>query len=102
MREERYDLGAADDYESFPAEVTIDHTPYWLVRVPGEGYRLLMAVCPHAGGDIRPMNGMLICPLHFWTFDAAEGACLNVQGERLMRRSVEERDGRLYATGGDF
>ncbi|WP_276354615.1 Rieske (2Fe-2S) protein [Cohnella caldifontis] len=98
---EAADLGFPADYGSFPASVTVDGTPYWLVRgEEEEEYRLLSALCPHAGGDVRAHEGIFFCPLHFWTFDQAEGNCLNVPGERLMRRKVELReDGRLYAVG---
>lgn len=95
------DLGPLDGFAEFPAAIELGGTPYWLVRTPEGEFRLLMSVCPHAGGEIRPMNGMFFCPLHFWTFDAASGACLNVPDERLMRRQVELRDGRLYAIGED-
>ncbi|TVX96501.1 Rieske (2Fe-2S) protein [Cohnella terricola] len=93
------DIGSVDDYSDFPAEVLLDNTPYWLVRAPEGGYRLLLAICPHAGGEIRPMNDVLFCPLHFWTFDSETGACVNVPGERLMSRNVIVRDRRLIAEG---
>jgi nitrite reductase/ring-hydroxylating ferredoxin subunit len=95
--EKEFDLGPADDVGELPAELTVDGAPYWLVRTPEGGFRLLMALCPHAGGDVRPTNGVLFCPLHWWTFDAATGACLNVPGEQLRFRDVETRNGRLIA-----
>jgi nitrite reductase/ring-hydroxylating ferredoxin subunit len=95
-------IGPAADYAELPAQVEVDGTPYWLVR-KGEGeYRLLMAVCPHAGGEVRRVDGMFFCPLHFWTFDENEGSCLNVDDERLLRRNVENRDGILYAIGSPY
>lgn len=94
------DLGRPEDYESFPASVTVDGAPYWLAHGEDGSFRLLYGLCPHAGGDVTFHGDMLLCPLHFWTFDAAYGGCLNVPGERLMRRKVELReDGRLYAVG---
>jgi len=93
------DIGSVDDYAEFPAEVLLDNAPYWLVRAPEGEYRLLLAICPHAGGEIRPMNDVLFCPLHFWTFDSRTGACMNVPGERLMSRKVVVRDRRLIAVG---
>lgn len=95
------DLGPLEQYEALPAEVTIDHSPYWLVRSEDGEYRLLNGLCPHAGGEVKPMNDVLFCPLHFWTFDAQSGACLNVPDERLLHRQVVVRDGRLVAIGGD-
>jgi anthranilate 1,2-dioxygenase ferredoxin component len=100
---ESYHLGHPADYEQFPASVTLNGAPYWLVRQEEEGYRLLLALCPHAGGDVIAHGNLFFCPLHFWTFDQKDGTCQNVQGERLMQRKVEQTaDGRLYAVGEDF
>lgn len=86
-------------YESLPAQVEVDGEPYWLIRPEAGGYLLLSALCPHAGGEVRAMEGTFFCPLHFWTFDLEDGTCTNMPGERLIRRGVEERDGELYAVG---
>jgi len=93
------DIGAIDDFPNLPAEVVIDGAPYWLVLASGGGYRLLLSVCPHAGGEIRPAGEVLFCPLHFWTFDAESGACLNDPDEKLRSREVVVRDRRLLAVG---
>lgn len=95
-------IGPADEYAKLPAEVEVDGTPYWLVRKGEKGYGLLMAICPHAGGDVRKIDGMFFCPLHFWTFDENDGSCLNMADERLMRRNVENRNGVLYAIGSPY
>mgnify|MGYP000954971219 CR=1 FL=1 len=95
-------IGPADAFGELPAEVDLDGTPYWLVRKEDGSYSLLMALCPHAGGEVRPANGLFFCPLHFWTFDGQDGACLNMDGERLMRRDVAVRDGILYAVGAPY
>jgi len=95
-------IGPAESFGTFPAEVELDGTPYWLVRGDTGGYALLSGICPHAGGEIRLVEGMFFCPLHFWTFDTADGSCLNMQDERLMRRQVEERDGILYAVSDPY
>ncbi|WP_027092754.1 Rieske (2Fe-2S) protein [Cohnella thermotolerans] len=92
-------IGPVDAFGSLPAFVEVDGTPYWLVRREDGGYRLLMALCPHAGGEVLRTDGMFYCPLHFWTFDETDGVCLNVRDERLARRDAEERDGSLYAVG---
>lgn len=93
------DLGPLKSFSEFPVEIQLDNCPYWLVRTTQGEYRLLLAICPHAGGDIRPLNDVLFCPLHFWTFHAESGVCLNDSDERLMQRKVELRDGHLYAIG---
>jgi len=102
MSEEQYpvDLGPLDRIGELPAEITLDGTPYWLVRGSEGEYRLLMAVCPHAGGDVRPHQDVFFCPLHFWTFHGETGVCLNDPGYRLRHREVVVRNERLYASGG--
>lgn len=96
-------LGLPEDYGTFPAAVTLDGAPYWLVRGEDGEFRLLLAICPHAGGEVLKQDQFLYCPMHFWTFDPADGTCHNAPGERLLRRKVEQgRDGRLYADGDLF
>ncbi|CAM3838509.1 Rieske (2Fe-2S) protein [Cohnella lubricantis] len=95
-------IGPAGAYGTFPAQIELEGAPYWLVRGEDGRYALLMAICPHAGGEVRLVEGMFFCPLHFWTFDTADGSCLNMQDERLMRRDVEERDGMLYAVSAPY
>ncbi|THF73096.1 Rieske 2Fe-2S domain-containing protein [Cohnella fermenti] len=97
----KFPLGPVALYTSFPTEVNVDCVPYWLVREGEGGYRLLLALCPHAGGEIRWTGEQFLCPLHFWTFDE-HGGCLNVRDERLVRRDVELKDGILYAVGDNY
>ncbi len=99
MKELEIDLGTLESFTQFPTQITLDNTPYWLVRTTQGEYRLLLALCPHAGGEIRPLNGMLFCPLHFWTFNAEDGTCLNDPDERLMQRKVIIKGNHLYAAG---
>ncbi|RIE04053.1 Rieske (2Fe-2S) protein [Cohnella faecalis] len=57
---------------------------------------------PHAGGEIRLIDGgVLLCPLHFWTFDSASGDCTSMPGERLLFRQVSVSNGRLIAFESD-
>jgi nitrite reductase/ring-hydroxylating ferredoxin subunit len=95
------DLGPIESYKEYPAKITLDETPYWLVHTSGGEYRLLMAICPHAGGEIRPVDDIFLCPLHWWTFDAETGSCTNVTDECLMQRTIEVRGGHLFAVGED-
>lgn len=96
------DLGAPEQFAEFPAEIVLEGMSYWLVRLKEGGYRLLQSYCPHAGGELRPYKGILLCPLHFWTFDAEEGRGLHVPHASLLRRDVVLRDDRLYAIGEDY
>ncbi|KIL36013.1 hypothetical protein SD71_11870 [Cohnella kolymensis] len=95
------ELGPIDSFKEYPAQITLDETPYWLVHTKEGEYRLLMAICPHAGGEIRPVENMFLCPLHWWTFDGETGNCTNVTDERLMQRTIEVRGGNLFAVGED-
>ncbi|MCD9022960.1 Rieske (2Fe-2S) protein [Cohnella silvisoli] len=99
MSESEIDLGPLDTFTQLPTEITLENTPYWLVRTSEGEYRLLLAICPHAGGEIRPLNDVLFCPLHFWTFNAEDGTCLNDPDERLMQRKVRIHDNHLFAIG---
>jgi len=95
-------IGPAVAYPELPAEVDVGGTPYWLVRREDGRYGLLMAVCPHAGGEVRLLEDQFFCPLHFWTFDRSDGGCLNNPDERLVRLDVEVREGELYAVGSPY
>lgn len=97
MNEPEIEIGLLETFTEFPAEVTLEHTPYWLVRTSEGEFRLLLAICPHAGGEIRPLNDVLFCPLHFWTFNAETGACLNDPDECLKQRKVIVINNRLFA-----
>ena len=99
MKELEIELGLIESFTSFPAEVMLENTPYWLVRTSEGGFRLLLAVCPHAGGEIRPLNDVLFCPLHFWTFNAENGVCLNDPDECLQQRQVIVKESRLFVVG---
>ncbi|MFC4102943.1 MULTISPECIES: Rieske (2Fe-2S) protein [Paenibacillus] len=88
-------IASVDEITSFPATITIDRDPFFLVQTgeDAEGYRLVSAICPHAGGLVRQHENELICPLHFWAFDPLTGESTNVPGERLECQPVEVRDG---------
>ena len=69
-------IGSVADFESFPAQVKVDNQPHYIVEAPRNGeepqrYNLISAICPHAGGMVRPHLNELICPLHYWCFDLA-------------------------------
>ena len=67
---------------SFLQLFKVDNDPFFIVhsnvRAKDEApeYKLVSAICPHAGGTVRPMEGELICPLHYWSFDASTGVQL--------------------------
>ena len=55
-------IGKIEDFSSFPASVTIDRDPYFIIQAAGPEdasptYRLVSAICPHAGGVGRAYRG---------------------------------------------
>lgn len=92
-------IGKVEDFRQFPAAIQVDNDPFFIVhsnvRAKDEApeYKLVSAICPHAGGTVRPMEGELICPLHYWSFDASTGASTNVPGEQLECQPLAIQDG---------
>jgi len=97
----RLAIGPADQFTELPLALELEGQPYWLVRGADGQLSLLLAICPHAGGEVLFANGDFYCPLHFWTFDGCTGECTSRDDERLMRREVSIEDGILYAVGDD-
>lgn len=95
-------IGPADMFTGDPLSLELAGKPYWLVRGEDGGLLLLLAFCPHAGGEVLLAAGEFYCPLHFWTFDCRSGECTSRDDERLMRRAVVVEDGMLYAAGDDY
>ncbi|MBW7461138.1 Rieske (2Fe-2S) protein [Paenibacillus sepulcri] len=93
-------IGHVDDFTSFPASVTIDRDPYFIIQTTGQEdapseYKLVSAICPHAGGVVRPWENELICPLHYWSFDSTTGQSTNVPGEQLDCRPIQIHEGQF-------
>jgi nitrite reductase (NADH) small subunit len=97
-------IGRLEDFTEFPASVEIGNDPYFIVEAESKGevkaYKLVSAICPHAGGIVKPHGGEFICPLHFWSFDMQTGESTNVPGEQLECRPVEVRDGQFWVRTG--
>ncbi|WP_281888422.1 Rieske (2Fe-2S) protein [Paenibacillus sp. YYML68] len=89
-------LGAVSEFVKLPAEVSLEHRPYYLMK-GADGYRLMSRLCPHAGAWVEAEGGELYCPMHGWEFHTETGACLNVPTKSLACYSVDERDGILVA-----
>lgn len=91
-------LGEEKAFGDLPAEVDVDNDPYFLVRDDGGEYKLLSRLCPHAGGYVMNYGGgALVCPLHYWEFDACTGSCTTVKGASLDAYPVTVREGVLVA-----
>ncbi|SFA88305.1 Rieske [2Fe-2S] domain-containing protein [Cohnella sp. OV330] len=102
MSDSRIPLGSAEMLANVPLSLEVEGKPYWLTKDEEGRIALLLAFCPHAGGEVLLADGDFYCPLHYWTFDGSSGACTNRDDERLMRRDVELVDGQLYASGPDY
>ncbi|MBM7565355.1 Rieske (2Fe-2S) protein [Paenibacillus sacheonensis] len=93
-------IGSVNDFAAFPAAVNVDNNPFFIVEAPRKDdepqrYNLISAICPHAGGMVRPHLNELICPLHYWCFDLATGESTNIPGEQLECAPLEIRDGQF-------
>lgn len=90
-------IGKVEDFTSFPAPVTIDYDPYYIVKdesVEGEpSFRLICGICPHAGGIVSVHGDEFICPLHYWMFDIQTGESTNMPGAALDCQPLEVIDG---------
>ncbi|AFC33252.1 Rieske domain-containing protein [Paenibacillus mucilaginosus 3016] len=89
-------LGAVNEFTTFPAKVEVESKAYFVLKEL-DTYHLVSRTCPHAGARVEAEDGELVCPLHGWTFDEHNGACLNVPVKRLASYPVEVRDGQLIA-----
>jgi anthranilate 1,2-dioxygenase ferredoxin component len=88
-------IGNLEQFKSFPAEVEVEHKPYFLVE--DDGYKLMSRKCPHAGDTVDLEDGEFVCPMHGWTFEIHTGRCHNVPSAQLKTYEVLLRDGSLIA-----
>lgn len=54
--------------------------------------------CPHRGGPLGEgdvLGDELVCPWHFWAFDAATGCMADPEGPRVPVHEVRVVEGRL-------
>jgi CMP-N-acetylneuraminate monooxygenase len=89
-----HDLGPVESRREHPAALSIDGVRYFLVK-DDEHYRLLSSICPHQGGVVEFMSGVLECPQHGWRFDARDGRCTSGSAASLASFPVLAVDGRL-------
>lgn len=90
-------------YNTFPenklTETVVDNRTIALLR-RGEEILAFAATCPHAGGRICDgwvdMEGRIVCPLHKYRFDPANGRNTSGEGYKLKTYPVEIRDENIY------
>jgi nitrite reductase/ring-hydroxylating ferredoxin subunit len=64
-----------------------------------DGFFAVHDVCLHRGASLAagPLeNGLITCHLHFWAFDARNGACAQVPGLALRAFNTKTEEGDLY------
>ncbi|MBW7914307.1 MAG: Rieske (2Fe-2S) protein [Taibaiella sp.] len=90
-------------YASFPqnklTETVVDNKTIALLR-RGNDIFAFAATCPHAGGRLCDgwvdMEGRIVCPLHKYRFDPANGRNTSGEGYKLKTYPVEIRDENIY------
>ena len=70
----------------------------------GDGVSVFVNACAHQGmpldrASVDP-EGILHCPWHGYSYDAASGECLSLPGSRLARVSSKVDGGRIWIKGG--
>ncbi len=66
----------------------------------GETVQAFAATCPHAGGRFcegwLDARGLVVCPLHKYRFDPANGRNTSGEGYKLKTYPVDVRDGAIF------
>ncbi len=85
--------------EGIPQEVAFGEKRIGLLR-RGDTVHAFAATCPHAGAplcDSRPdARGHLICPLHRYRFNPANGYNSSGEGYKLKTFPVRLAEGRIF------
>lgn len=85
--------------ENKPIELIVGNKEVGLLR-KGEELFAFAAKCPHASGRFcdgwTDAQGRLVCPLHKYRFDPANGRNTSGEGYKLKTYPVEIRAGNIY------
>jgi thiosulfate dehydrogenase (quinone) large subunit len=74
-------------------------TPDILIRAEDGSFAAFSALCTHGGCEVAYRDGSLVCPCHGGVFNAQTGAVeAGPPPTPLPARTVEERDGSVFAT----
>lgn len=90
-------------YATFPenklTETVVENKIVALLR-RGNDIFAFAATCPHAGGRLCDgwvdMEGRIVCPLHKYRFDPANGRNTSGEGYKLKTYPVEIREENIY------
>ena len=92
-------LNASEMEELKMMEVTVAEKNIGLLRKQGQFYAF-SATCPHAGARLcegwLDAQERIVCPLHKYRFDAANGRNTSGEGYKLRTYPIEIRDGFIY------
>lgn len=85
--------------ENKPMETVVEDKAVGIILRQGQVYAFA-ATCPHAGaslceGWVDP-QGRIVCPMHKYRFDPANGRNTSGEGYKLKTYPVEIRDGEIY------
>ena len=80
-------------------EVLADEKTICLLRKDNQIYAF-PALCPHAGGKLCEgwvdAQGRVVCPVHKYRFNPANGYNTSGEGYKLKTYPVKEEDGRIF------
>ncbi len=90
-------------YATFPenklTETVVGNRTIALLRT-GDEIFAFAATCPHAGGRLCDgwvdIEGRIVCPLHKYRFDPANGRNTSGEGYKLKTYPVEIREKNIY------
>ena len=89
----------AEMEENKPIEAIVDNKAIGMLK-RGDDIFAFAATCPHAGAKFcdgwTDAQGGLVCPLHKYRFDVANGRNTSGEGYKLKTYPVEVRDGNIY------
>lgn len=93
------DLTASSFSENTLREVSVAEKRVGLVK-KGEVVYAFAATCPHAGAPLcagwLDAQGRIVCPLHKYRFDPANGRNTSGEGYKLKTYPVEIREDYIY------
>jgi nitrite reductase/ring-hydroxylating ferredoxin subunit len=85
--------------ENKPVEAIVNDKAVGMIK-RGDDIFAFAATCPHAGAKFcdgwTDAQGRLVCPLHKYRFDPANGRNTSGEGYKLKTYPVEIRDGNIY------
>jgi len=85
--------------ENKPISVLVNDKEVGVIKRDGQVYAFA-ATCPHAGARLcdgwADAQGRIVCPLHKYRFDPANGRNTSGEGYKLKTYPVEIRDGQIF------